>query len=195
VSGFYWFCNGNNIQRLNLPTGQLPQGAMFYSAFSMYYCEGYGFWVTRGDATNNPDAWRPLTFEHDDQNYSSELTNAGTQGRLRCQRPDQQWPRMLLPDIYQTQPMAIHQTYGGLKGDLAILLALVAFSMSRENLQQYLQSMFLNQRWQVHGLAHGRRFNFMLCSGHTNTCRIPSARCRRLDLHKPSNVATKLYAD
>jgi len=127
----------------------------------MYYCDGYGFWVLSGDATTNTDApWRPLTFEHDNHNYSSYLTNAGNAGRLRCQRPEQQWPRMLLPDIYQSQPMPTDQRYGGLKGDLAILLALIALSMGRENLQHYLPSMFTNQRWQVHGLPHGRRSAF-----------------------------------
>ena len=157
MSGTYWLCDGHSIRRIEVPFGQNPQGTSLYSAFSMYYCEGFGFWITRGDATTHAEAWRPLTFEHDDREYSSYLTNAGPSGRLRCQRPDQQWPKMLLPDIYQTHPMPTHQAYGGLKGDLAILLALIALSMSREDLQQYLTGMFLNETWQVHGLPHGRK--------------------------------------
>jgi hypothetical protein len=152
VSGMYWFCDGTSLRRCHL-----PNGASFYNAFSTYYGEGYGFYITRGDATRQAEAWLPLTFDHDDQNYSSYLTNAGSAHTLRCQ-----WPRMLLPDIYQTHPVTTHQLYGGLKGDLAILLALIAFSMSRENLQQYLPSMFLNATWQVHGLPHGRMLIHML---------------------------------
>ncbi|KAF2685377.1 hypothetical protein K458DRAFT_301218 [Lentithecium fluviatile CBS 122367] len=158
VSGVWWFCNRQQLHQI--PNGQLPAGASYHSAFSMYYCAGYGFWVLKGDvtaATNNMvEAWRPLRFEHDGQDYSSYLTNAGQSHTLRCQRPDQHWPQMLLPDIYQTHPMPTHQSYGALKGDLGIFLALIAFSMSKEDLQQYLRSMFLSSRWQVHGLAHGR---------------------------------------
>jgi hypothetical protein len=195
VSGIHWLCNGYHIQRLNLPIGQLPPGSGFYSAFSMYYCDGYGFWVLHGDATTNTVApWRPLTFEHDNHNYSSYLTNAGTAGTLRCQRTDQQWPRMLLPDIYQTQAMAPDLRYGSLKGDLAILLALIALSMSRDDLQHYLPSMFTNQSWQVHGLPHGRRSASDMSGGCADKDRATSTRRGCLRLHMFSHIGTEFNA-
>jgi hypothetical protein len=190
VSGIYWLCNGQSIQPLNQP---LPATAALYSVFSMYYCAGLGFWVLRGDATNpEDDPWRPLLFDHDNQDYSSYLTNAGNAQTLRCQRPTQSWPRMLLPDIYQVPPTPTNQAYGGLKGELAILLALIAFSMSKEHLQMYLVSMFLGSVWQVHGLPHGRRSALTLVEIHTDGNRNPSAWRRGLRLHKPPRMASKL---
>jgi hypothetical protein len=158
----------------------------------MYYCEGYGFYVTRDNATQQAERWLPLTFDHDDLNYSSYVTNAGSARTLRCQRPDQQWPQMLLPDIYQAPPVTAHQAYGGLKGDLAILLALVAFSMSREHLPQYLQSMFLGETWQVHGLPHGRTLALALLNGHADISRNSQARGCCLGLHM-SDTDAELY--
>lgn len=196
VSGFWFFCDGQQIQPLS--GGQLPQDASCYSVFSMSYGGGYGFWVLRGDATNPTagETWRPLCFEHDAQNFSSYVTNAGSNQTLRCQRPDQRWPRMLLPDIYQTTPYPISSAYGGLKGDLAIFLALIAFSMDQNNLRQYLRSMFINGEWIVHGLQHGSMCMMVVHEMVTNSSRNQSARSRRLCIHmpivrrKPPGVAT-----
>jgi hypothetical protein len=63
---------------------------------------------------------------------------------------------MLLPDIYQVPPTPTPEGYGGLKGELPLLLALIAFSMSKKDLQKYLNRMYEGGRWQVHGLPHGR---------------------------------------
>jgi hypothetical protein len=101
--------------------------------------------------------WKPLQFDHDEVDFSSYLTSEGTAQTLRCQRPDQQWARMLLPDIYQTHPTTTFRTYGGLKGNLPLFLALIAFSMGREDLEHYLRVMFQEGAWQVHGLPHGRK--------------------------------------
>lgn len=154
MTGQIWYCDGENLK----PQRELPLGYSAHHTFSMYYCNGYGFWLLNGDATDDPrsETWRPLNFEHDNRNYSSYLTNAGQQSTLRCQRNDQRWPRMLLPDIYQVHSADIPLHYGGLKGDLGILLALIAFSMGRDDLKRYLGRMFINGVWQVHGVPHGR---------------------------------------
>lgn len=145
VSGYVWYCNGQQIYQIP----QLPQGALHYSTYSMYYSTGHGFWVLRGDATQAQDweSWHPLRFEWDSQNYSSYLTNAGQQNSLRTQRASQLWPRMLLPDIYHTESMTGHQSYGGLRGELPILLGLIAHMTTRENLAEWIPRMFQGGAW------------------------------------------------
>ena len=156
ISGRYWLCGS---QRIHPFSETLPTGAKLYSTISMYYCDGYGFWILGGDATARNDLpWRPLTFYHDNKDYSSRLTLAGEAGTLLCQRPDQEWPRMLLPDIYHPSlTLETHRNYGGLNGDLALFLALIAFSMSKEHLEEYVGAMYSRGQWQVHTLPHGRK--------------------------------------
>lgn len=161
---------------------------MPHHTFSMYYSDGYGFWVLPDDATGEPQwAWRPLTFEHDDQDYSSYLTSAGEHYTLRCQRTDQLWPQMLLPDIYQARPANISQSYGGLKGDLGIFLALIAFSMTREHMQTYLRTLFSRGAWQLHGLPNGRELqpSVVLPKYSTEDHRFAQTGRCRLRLYRP----------
>lgn len=148
VSGRFWFCDTQRIYTVP----HLPADATLYKRFSVYFGGGYGFWVLRGDATSPPEGenWHPLRFEHSDQDYSSFLTNAGDQPILRVQRSDQQWPRMLLPDIYHTPVRTVSQQYGGLTGELPIFLALIAFSTSREWLPNVLPTVFTGGAWGVH---------------------------------------------
>ncbi|KAF3000089.1 hypothetical protein E8E13_002794 [Curvularia kusanoi] len=101
------------------------------------------------------EGWLPLTFDHDKKDYSSFLTNAKFAPALHCYRKDQKWMKMLLPDIYHGR-WEVPQPYGGLKGELAIFLALVAFSMPVDNLKQYLPSMFRSGTWQQYEMANGR---------------------------------------
>lgn len=62
---------------------------------------------------------------------------------------------MLLPDVYQDK-WEVPAPYGGLKGELAIFLALIAFSIPVENLQQHLPAMFHGGIWQQCDMANGR---------------------------------------
>jgi hypothetical protein len=67
------------------------------------------------------------------QTYSSYITNAGEHNRLRTQRSNQTWPKMLLPKHYHAPEPSrtsdeYHQ-YGGLTGELPLFLALIAFSV------------------------------------------------------------------
>jgi hypothetical protein len=112
-----------------------------------------------GDATNPPQAetWHHLTFDWDPTNYSSALTNAGSERTLRIQNSNSHWPRMLLPDIYHG-PHYISPGYGGLTGDLPIFLALIAFSMRPERLQSELPRMMQRGEWGTHSRSHGRMF-------------------------------------
>ena len=80
---------------------------------------------------------------------------------LRMQRSDQLWPRLLLPDIYHAHHIMADERYlgyGGLKGDLPVLLALIAFSTSREQLRHVLPNIFIGGAWQTHNQAYTRMF-------------------------------------
>jgi hypothetical protein len=155
ISHQWYWCDGSKIRLMRNYTP--PDGARPYSTFSMFYSGGHGFWVLRGDATSPPegDAWHRLLFEHNQQDYSSAVTNAGTHATLQVQRPDAKWPRMLLPDIYHGTAYS-NPGYGGLTGDLPIFLSLLAFSMSPGKLATDLPAMMKDGDWKAHHNQSGR---------------------------------------
>ncbi|KAF2269368.1 hypothetical protein CC78DRAFT_278167 [Lojkania enalia] len=155
VSGKLWYCDRQRIYEVSSlpPTGCIP-----YKTFSAYYSGGIGIWCLRGDATTaiEWDNWHPLRFDHDSSDYSSFLTNAGTENTLFYQRPDQVWPRILLPDIYHTTRAMGYGTYGGLKGELPIFLALQALSTSKDEFLRVLPYLFVDGEWRTHNHPHPR---------------------------------------
>ncbi|KAF2448874.1 hypothetical protein P171DRAFT_352750, partial [Karstenula rhodostoma CBS 690.94] len=165
TTGIWWYCNGQGIQRLNVSAP--PPGSSPFQTFSVFYGDAFGFWVLRGDATSPPaaEAWHPLSFDWDERDYSAYLTNAGEEHTLKLQRRDQGWPQMLLPTTNQVQPVATSQVYGGLKGDLAIFLALIALSMDRQTLTPTLPRMFVNGVWATHRFPHGPSNHSYACPG------------------------------
>jgi hypothetical protein len=148
----WWLCHSQGIQQL---LGRDPSAA-HYQTFSIYYSTP-GFWIMRGDATNpsSDDTWHPLRFDYDDHDHSSYLTNAGQKDRLRCQSLNQDWASMLLPMQYQCQPSPLPRGRGGITGDLAIFLGLLALSMEPQYLTQQLPRQFWGGSWQRHGLPRG----------------------------------------
>ena len=140
----------------------LPTGRKHYKTFSAFYIGGHGFRIMEGDATNPTpgNAYHPLGFEHhDDDGYSSSLTNAVQGTQLRCHRADQAWVSKLLPSTYYGAPQGGHGQ-GGLKGDLPIFLALMALSMPETYVRTYLPHMYSNgawlpDAWQTLGLNYG----------------------------------------
>jgi hypothetical protein len=153
VSGLYWFCDRQRIRAI--PQDGLPKDLEHFRTFSVFYCAGLGFWVLRGDGTapHPGDSWTPLRFDlgSDDSAY---LTQAGVSDHLFCQRTDQLWAHMLLPNIYHG-PQTTDPRRGGLCGDLSIFLALAAMSMQPEHLRQWLPWMFQNSQWYPHSLSNG----------------------------------------
>lgn len=154
ATGKYWYCNGSLIYEVPA----LPSGSTVYSTFSLYYGGGHGFWVLKGNAIRPPrhDDWHTLKFDHSPDDYSSFLTNAGQHDTLRCQRDDQTWTQILLPDIYHTTSISHHRDHGGLIGELPILLGLMAHTTSRENLPLVIPCLFRNEAWQVHTYSRYR---------------------------------------
>lgn len=130
----------------------------------MYYSNGRAFSVLRGNATttSREEGWFPLSFEHDKSDYSSFLTNAKSEPALHCHQPNQKWVKMLLPDVYHDRwPVAA--PHGGLKGELAIFLALVAFAIPVDRLQQDLPAMFHSGAWQQYDMSNGSKW----CRNHS----------------------------
>lgn len=159
ATGVWWYCRGQQIQRIVQQTP--PPGSSHFQTCSVYFCEGFGFRVLRGDATQPAanEAWRPLSFGHDHVDYSSYLTNAGSERTLRYQRFGQIWPQMLFPVNNQVTAAQTSSRYGGLKGDLSIFLALIAFSMGSQHLMYMLPHMLSKGAWAVHQHQHGRKLN------------------------------------
>ncbi|KAF2819668.1 hypothetical protein CC86DRAFT_306786, partial [Ophiobolus disseminans] len=156
VSDLWWYHDENTIRQVSFSSPPDLSRSEF-KTYSVFYSSGFGFWVLEGDATvpTLGEAWHPLTFDHDEMDLASYMTSAGSQSTLRVHSADQRWPHMLMPDIYHG-PTALHKGYGGLVGELPIFLALIAFSMVPENLQQWLPLMRRAGSWQTHSLPHGR---------------------------------------
>lgn len=160
VSGVWWYCNKQYFQAVELDDGP-PIGSSLYKTYSVYYSDGCGIWVMDADATTltNGDwhSWHTLTFDHYDD-YSSYLTNAGEHHTLCIQRSGQRWPTLLLPDIYHTgRRITSASQYGGLIGELPILLGLIALSTPRAWLPNVLPTMFMGGKWQIHQYSQPRK--------------------------------------
>jgi hypothetical protein len=156
ASHMWWLCDGKQIQ----PAGYPPTGSFLYSTYSVFYSEGFGFWILRGDACNpgSEETWQPLCFDQDQYDRGSSYLCNVAQRRAVVYRRDTAWLPMLLPDIYYANvPVTRHEACGGLKGELAIFLALIAFSMRPELLPSWLPYMFQNGAWITHTQPHGRQ--------------------------------------
>jgi hypothetical protein len=155
ATGKWWYCDGQKVCPIDWTP---PEGAFPYKTVSTIFDPGYGFRILNGDATNLPssDNWHRLFFDWDENTFASYLTNAGTQTTMRVQDKDSEWPSMLLPRIYHGLHYAA-SGYGGLRGDLAIFLSLIAFSMKPERLQAELPRLMEAGRWRTHSRSHGRK--------------------------------------
>jgi hypothetical protein len=178
VSGLYWYCDRQSISQVPY----LPDNCPHFKTFSVYYHNGI-FWASRCDATavqvgdgdgdtgdqdpedaleGEGEGWHHLSFDHEGQpTYSSYVTNAGQHSRLRTQRPDQTWPKMLLPEHYHAPlpSRTVNPQYGGLAGELPLFLALIAFSVDAKNVHWALQTCFRDQSWRTHDINHVREYS------------------------------------
>ena len=184
VSGLYWYCNGHSISQV----AYLPDNCPHFKTFSVYHHKGI-FWASRCDATavqvgdgdhdtayqdpgdvpeGEDEGWHLLSFDYEDeeneqQTYSSYITNAGQHNRLRTQRSNQTWPRMLLPNHYHApEPSRTNDEYlqyGGLTGELPLFLALIAFSVDADFVGWALHTCFREQSWRTHNIDHVRKYS------------------------------------
>ncbi|KAI9712330.1 MAG: hypothetical protein M1820_001543 [Bogoriella megaspora] len=172
------------FNRLNAVVSQsIPPDAVHFKTFTVYY-DYQTFWMVPYDAltyqvndgiedlsgsdsdssdeddeTNFVD-WQLLTFDSapNDHTFTSYVTCAGPLQQLVLQRTDQSWARRLFPERYHSPNMytAEQQQYGGLVGELPLLLALIAFSAHPENLVAAFQQCMTGPRWGTHNFSRGR---------------------------------------
>lgn len=157
---YYW--NASLTPTMNLVP--FPAKPTIYEQVTMYYCDGR-FWVVPYDATQRnvcevpPDespwlpGWKALTFEHCPNSVSS-VGFEHSHKKLATQRPNQTWRPQLFPDSCSATD--VNKQRGGLQGNLALILALGAFSAPPEQMADALATSFKLGRWVPHTLRHGR---------------------------------------
>ncbi|KAI7210274.1 hypothetical protein KC333_g8309 [Hortaea werneckii] len=94
-----------------------------------------------------PD-WSTMSFSPG-ASYTSYAGQRQQQQRLHCRRHDQLWATQLLTDIYTAQQENQNPQYGGLNGELPLLIALLALTMPPQCLPQYLPQCMGNT-WNVY---------------------------------------------
>ena len=94
-----------------------------------------------------PD-WSTMSFSLGNS-YTSYAGQRQQQQRLHCRRRDQLWATQLFTDVYTAQQENQSPQYGGLNGDLPLLIALLALTMPPQYLPQYLPQCIGNT-WNVY---------------------------------------------
>jgi hypothetical protein len=112
--------------------------------------------VLADDATNPPAG----KYWHD---LSSLLTTSGPPSAVPYKTPTRRWPDMLLPQ--SSHDLLHHADPGGLFGNLAVFLALVAFSLKPDHVPTELPRLMVNGKWACHQQPHGRMY-FCLVTCH-----------------------------
>ena len=169
-TGVVFCCDGERIVAVR----ELPAEAALYYTYSIYHHTSV-FWIVPFDATMHQvgdvhegsddrsdfTAWRRMGF-HYALNHVSSATIAGEHHRLSGQRRDQTWVQTLLPESYQSagQYLPNGSGYGGLAGELPIILALIAYSVYEENVAWLMQRSLQQGVWIDHNrtVQHGREF-------------------------------------
>ncbi|KAG9236535.1 hypothetical protein BJ875DRAFT_222616 [Amylocarpus encephaloides] len=134
---------------------------VYYRAATVFYCNRFDlFFTARGDASardivNGPpeDAWHPLTFHH--CNRISQVDHVGAHEHLYVREAD--WINQLLPNSYRRETATSHS--GGLAGNLAILISLVAFSCANDDDLYYVlvnDQSWAGHQWRRHNGQSGR---------------------------------------
>lgn len=127
--------------------GQYPGGSE-----EEYYGHTEGKWKT---------GWKPLLFTHNAEDYSSYLTLNGEHQVLRTANPSQRWINKLLPRCYRADPQTHtpHPEYGGMNGELPLLLGLVAFAVPEDEVERHIHAVrhsgiWTTSRGHVRGCKH-----------------------------------------
>ncbi|KAK0934736.1 hypothetical protein LTR29_013667 [Friedmanniomyces endolithicus] len=159
-------------QNTTVHLGRLPATAQRFKQYSVYHDHAY-IWAVDLDASlekvgdgrddsadrveaeverregevDNPD-WSTLTFYELSQ-YRSYAGLGLELQHLRLRSSTQIWPDQILPDTYRATQSTPHQGYGGLVGDLPLLISLMALALPSSFVQTGLPSCMANP-WQVY---------------------------------------------
>ncbi|KAK4942360.1 hypothetical protein LTR28_008692 [Elasticomyces elasticus] len=140
---------------------RVPNQMRHYKTFSVYMNQST-FWIFPDDATTNPTVnWSRMNFDYPaDRNlkYPAYVGFAGEFIRMRFQHEEQRsWFDRLLPDRYHAIPThpstAENRAFGGLIGELPMIIALIAFSVGPPDVEAALQHCMVGPRWRLHNRA------------------------------------------
>ncbi|KAF2140205.1 uncharacterized protein K452DRAFT_309982 [Aplosporella prunicola CBS 121167] len=145
----------------------IPPGLYEYGTYSVYYDDSK-FWAVPYNVLQIPVAtgenydWNRVMFSHGEvDGTASRVTLGGEHWQLGPQHHQhQQWIRMLFPENHHPDPSMNppnYSSYGGLSGDLPLVLALIAFSIEPQYIYHAFQHCLTNHSWQAHQYRHGRR--------------------------------------
>ncbi|KAB2578082.1 hypothetical protein DBV05_g3137 [Lasiodiplodia theobromae] len=159
IVSHHLFCfNGMAVYDLG-NVAEAPEGSEVYSTRSLYHYSST-FWALNYDATVNSvnyghfADWNHVGFDHGDRTINW-VGFAGEQRRLGLQR-EQPWVHTLLPENHQPYEFSMDGRYGGLSGELSVLIALIAFSIRPEWLFHGLNNCMRQGQWGGHQHRHGR---------------------------------------
>ncbi|KAI7467044.1 hypothetical protein KC357_g7214 [Hortaea werneckii] len=99
------------------------------------------------ETEERPD-WSTMSFSVG-SSYTSYAGQRQQQQRLHCRRRDQLWATQLFTDIYTAQQETQNPQYGGLNGELPLLIALLALTMPPGYLPTHLPQCIGNT-WNVY---------------------------------------------
>lgn len=125
--------------------------------------------VSNADYDRNDDSkfmedWQPLRFrflKQSDSLPTNYVTYKAKRSQLQCQQQISKGITELLPDRYMASPENhnVPEGYGGLSGNIAVLIALVAYSVSPALVEQALIQC-IGRSYRPHGLSRGKGCKF-----------------------------------
>ncbi len=153
--------NGGDISTSGIPNASSLQ---LYKMTTMFWCNSFRqFVAAHGDATTRDIAnedlehqWHPINFHHEETlsriDYAGELYLVGNRATFS--------PQLGLTSYESNEDDA--PIAEGLAGDLAMLVALVAFSCKRRELSRVLidDRAWSSYRWMGHNRSPGRKHYF-----------------------------------
>ena len=210
TTGVLFAFDGTSVLRLNTTPEEL--GLTEYRTVSMYHDQSR-FWAVPFDATAtgaNPTEddyaanskttteaglhplglWALVGFDYDKDltnTYTSYITIQGPQPRLLCQRPFQRWPKCLLPPNFHASLFTPdeYSQYGGLLGNLNIILGLIAFSVRPSRVEHILSECLRDNQWRDPHIpnsliGHGCKYHWHFATTSNGlTTRMSTGRDRR----------------
>ncbi|KAF1981755.1 hypothetical protein K402DRAFT_222205 [Aulographum hederae CBS 113979] len=166
TQGFLFSSHSGRVQSL---LGDIPEGMDWFSTITVYHCQGI-FYAVPFDATlyavgnGRQDSgdigegenssqhwqdWKRIAFRHNHSDYTTTVDIAGEQQRLLVRRPDQRWMHELFPLHYHPQEAAWNEitdvAFGGLVGNLGLIIALIAFSAAEGVVGQAFRTCIVDQ--------------------------------------------------
>ena len=76
-----------------------------------------------------PDDWAAMSFKHRADDYASYAGRRLEKRRIRVSRRNQIWEQQILTDCYTAQEPASDSRFGGLVGELPLLIGLMALAV------------------------------------------------------------------